>query len=96
MYWAIYLRKVNAPVTSCKWAKGYWSGDKYKRPDAFRNLEDAKYVISQLTPTLNDDETIELWENNEWHMPVRFLSAHAKTNASSGSDSGGTKQGLST
>jgi hypothetical protein len=79
MYWAIYLRKVNAPVTSLKWAgRGYWSSDKLTKPHPFRVKEDADAAIVRLAPTLNDDETIELWENNEWHMPSRFLSAHAK------------------
>jgi hypothetical protein len=76
MYWAIYLRKVNV-ASPLKW-KGYWSSDKLAKPHPFRIKEDAENVITRLTPTLNDDETIEFWENNEWHMPSRFLSAHAK------------------
>lgn len=80
MYWAIYLRKVDTPVTSLKWAGcGYWSSDKYVKPHPFRVKENAEETIKRLQPFLHDDETIELWENNEWHMPAQFLSAHART-----------------
>jgi hypothetical protein len=79
MWWGLYKRRGKSPIFTAAWDEHeVWVSRPPKRLRKYRDLDTAKRKAEALAPAIDDDEVIELWEHNEWNMPVKFLGNYTK------------------
>jgi hypothetical protein len=77
MWWGLYKRESGAATFTATWTAEGWvertSMSQHILPRKYRDRSTAvRKAEEEVEHALEYDTAIELWEHNEWNMPVKF------------------------